>query len=235
MYIGITERGDAGLDFGWENKLYDANILITKHVNDEFIKKVLNHKDKIIVHATITGFGGTILEPNVPDYHSSYIGLAKLIMFGFPTNQIVLRIDPIIPTSKGLDTVENILKEFVYLNIQRCRFSFLDMYPHVKQRFKENKIKLPYETFTAPQYMIDNALQVLKEYEGVYQFESCAENTPYQLGCISEKDLKILGVNMEVKDGGFQRKGCLCLGNKKELLNNKKQCTSKCLYCYWKN
>lgn len=235
MYIGITERGDAGLDFNWENKLYDANILITKHINDEFIKKVLNHKDKIIIHATVTGFGGTILEPNVPDYHSSYIGLAKLIMFGFPTNQIVLRINPIIVTPKGLSTVEKILKEFVHLNIQRCRFSFIDMYPHVKERFKENKVKLPYETFAAPQVMVDNVLQVLKEYEGVYQFESCAENTPYKLGCISEKDLRILGVNIKVKDGGFQRKGCLCLGNKKELLNNKKQCVSKCLYCYWKN
>lgn len=42
MKIGITEYGDAGVDFRWENKLkeIDGVILITKNLNDTFIKKV---------------------------------------------------------------------------------------------------------------------------------------------------------------------------------------------------
>lgn len=41
MKIGITEYGDAGVDFRWENKLkeIDGVILITKNLNDTFIKK----------------------------------------------------------------------------------------------------------------------------------------------------------------------------------------------------
>ena len=31
MKIGITEAGDAGLDFSWVDKLFNINIIITKH------------------------------------------------------------------------------------------------------------------------------------------------------------------------------------------------------------
>ena len=59
MKIGITEYGDAGVDFRWENKLkeIDGVILITKNLNDTFIKKVLNHMSEIpiVVHCTCTG------------------------------------------------------------------------------------------------------------------------------------------------------------------------------------
>ena len=62
--IGITERGDAGLDFWWVKKIdnHRFNILITKNLNDEFIDLVKS-RDNIIVHATITGYGGSKLEP----------------------------------------------------------------------------------------------------------------------------------------------------------------------------
>lgn len=70
MKIGITEYGDAGVDFRWENKLkeIDGVILITKNLNDTFIKKVLNHMSEIpiVVHCTCTGWGHTRMEPNVP-------------------------------------------------------------------------------------------------------------------------------------------------------------------------
>ena len=43
MRIGITERGDAGIDFMWEKKLsaVDGAILITKSLNKTFLQKVL--------------------------------------------------------------------------------------------------------------------------------------------------------------------------------------------------
>ena len=66
--VGITENGDASVDYSWEKKLdtVDMAILITKNITDEFIHKAIQHRDKVIIHATCTGFGGTVLEPNVP-------------------------------------------------------------------------------------------------------------------------------------------------------------------------
>lgn len=103
-YIGITERGDASLDFTWMDKMdrVAAAILITKNLNDRFIESVLPFKDKVIVHATVTGMGGTVIEPRVPETEWSHAQVLKLIDAGFPVQQIVLRVDPIIPTSKGL-------------------------------------------------------------------------------------------------------------------------------------
>lgn len=235
QYIGITERGDAGLDFSWADKLYDANIIITKNPNDKFIEHALKHKDKIILHITCTGFGGSVIEPNVPLPYVVINQTYKLIQLGFPKKQIVLRLDPIIPTNKGLMKTKEILNLFANIGIKRCRYSFLDIYPHVKQRFADIGMNLPYDTFTAPKEMIDNAMDLLSEYEDIYEFESCAENTKHKLGCISQKDLGILGVSMDTSNGGFQRNTCMCLGNKKELLKSKKRCSHKCLYCYWKD
>lgn len=46
MKIGITEAGDASLDYSWVNKLQeiDGAILITKNVTDKFIETVLKYK-----------------------------------------------------------------------------------------------------------------------------------------------------------------------------------------------
>ena len=102
MRIGITERGDAGLDFSWKEKLYmlDCAVLITKNMNDRFIENVCYAYEKgykLIVHFTCTGLGDTEFEPNVPHYEKQIGQLRKLINSGFPKSHCVLRIDPIVP------------------------------------------------------------------------------------------------------------------------------------------
>ncbi|MDO9099009.1 MAG: hypothetical protein Q7U60_12935, partial [Candidatus Methanoperedens sp.] len=71
--IGITERGDAGLDFSWEKEYErlgcDGVILITKHLSPQFIERAKGYNS--IVHATITGHGGTVIEQNVKTWHHS--------------------------------------------------------------------------------------------------------------------------------------------------------------------
>ena len=71
MSIGITERGDIEFDNEWMFKFHkmDFCILISKGlppINGQNFMK--NNADKIIFHATTTGYGGTILEPNVIPY-----------------------------------------------------------------------------------------------------------------------------------------------------------------------
>lgn len=232
--FGITERGDACLDLSWVNKLKPGNIIISKNASPEFYEALLKHKDRIIYHCTCTGYGGTIIEPNVPNPDFIVRCVDGLIKDGFPVSQIVLRIDPIIPTYHGLIRVNKVLHIFNDLGIKRVRYSFLDIYPHVAQRFKDKDIGLPWEGFTAPYKMQQNALKLFANYPQ-YEFESCAEDNPHSLGCISQKDIDILNLNMPIKVGGFQRKGCKCIGNKTELLSNGKRCKHGCLYCYWRD
>lgn len=237
--FGITEAGDAGLDFSWKDKLLEGNIIITKHMtvrNKTLNELLLKNKDRIILHATCTGYGGTRMEPNVPKPYEIYQGVRELINAGFPASHIVLRIDPIIPTLKGIDKMTQPLILFEDTGVKRVRYSIIDMYRHVKQRFMKEYGNLPFDSFKAPNYIIENLLEAIEPYREYYEFEACAEELPDLLGCISKKDYEILGIDPSLASlGGFQRSTCACCAGKTELLSNKKRCPSGCLYCYWKD
>lgn len=55
LKIGITERGDAGLDFTWAQSLInhkvDGAILITKNINPTFTQYLINEKTVIVLAA----------------------------------------------------------------------------------------------------------------------------------------------------------------------------------------
>lgn len=228
--IGITERGDAALDLGWLPWVREGKpaILITKDPGTllkELMqqgKEYLPGKFNVIVHATITGLGGSVFEPNVPDKFAALTAYKQLVC-AYGIDRVVLRIDPIIPTGKGILLAKSVL------NLKepngRVRISFIDQYPHSKARLKAAGISLPWDTFHAP-------LKARKEaYEELGRPEICGEPDFACTGCISEQDCKTLGV---VPEGvGHQRKFCACLMNKKELLNSKQPCSHKCVYCYW--
>lgn len=246
MKIGITERGDASIDYTWEEKLdtVDGAILITKNVTDSFISRVLPVKDKVILHLSVTGFGGTVLEPHVMSAENSMKQIKALTKKGFPLSHVVIRVDPIIPTAKGIKTAKAVIMMGINIGITRFRISILDMYPHVRDRFRSIGIECPYgNCFSASKAQIkevDNMLKsILNEYPNIF-FECCAEpelEVPEHIGCIDIKDIILLGLNVpkEIKAYKKQRPECLCLSCKTELLTNKFRCPNECLYCYWKD
>ena len=64
--IGITETGDPFSNLDIFDNLYRANIIITKRLTDKLIDKLIEHKDKCILHLTCTCIGNSKLEPIVP-------------------------------------------------------------------------------------------------------------------------------------------------------------------------
>lgn len=237
--IGITERGDAGLHFEWVDELpiLEMAVLITKSINDKFIENVLPFKDKAIIHIGCTGMGGSVYEPNVPSPEFTKSQVQKLISLGFPVEQLVLRIDPIIPTDEGIQNAVKVLDLFSDTGIKRVRISVLDMYPHVINRFRAAGIEPPYTTFYAPQNMMLNLTKVLKEWENKYSFETCAEkmDPSWRKGCVSKADADILGKDIMFMGKKNNRTGCLCPMNKHEMLDHMGRCAHQCLYCFWKD
>ena len=229
MEIGVTERGDAALDLSWRSWVEKGKpaILITKNpakLLEEFnVNAFQAHNFNIIVHATITGLG-KLFEPNVPDTAESLKAYHGLIAF-FSSERVVLRVDPVIPTGEWLEKAKSVIKEKDPKG--RVRVSFIDQYPHVKQRFKEVGFELPWESFHAPLELRQ------KTWEELGRPEICGEPGFTCTGCVSEIDCKTLNVNPLIvyKD---QRPFCACLANKKELLKEKSQCFHNCLYCYWR-
>lgn len=241
--IGITEQGDAGLDLSWANKLDKVigTILITKNINDSFIDKLIesyNKGYKIILHVTCTGWGGTEIEPYVPDLQTTHNNFKKLIGKGFPIENCVLRIDPII--LKDFSKFFEVANKFLHFEgLKRLRFSFIDYYSHVKNRLVEiGRQDLIIYDRTYMYNMQDMFLDELEKHfiSKRYELETCAENSKYDSGCISEKDLFIFNLPVDIIKGkSNQRKNCKCIGNKYELLSNKRPCNNDCVYCYWRS
>ena len=190
-----------------------------------------------------TGYGGTVVEPNISEPQKQLAQVIRLIGNGFQLSNIVIRVDPIIPTGKGLLRAKSVIKLFAEAGFKRFRVSLMDAYPHVRERFAQAGIPLPYGTRFEPlqnQFAWANAMlaEVKEEYPSI-TIESCAEGKLTEAvatGCVSKKDLRLLGLSLDnVDEKGYQRNGCLCCSAKTELLAKKHQCPYQCLYCYWKN
>lgn len=145
--IGVTERGDGGLDLGWvrpvEDGKVDAAIVITKNVTPRCADEVIRLTDagkRVAVHVGCTGWGATWLEPNVPEPQRQIDAMERLIERGLDNRRITLRIDPIVPTDEGLSRVAAML-ELAHDVLSsdtpvRVRMSVLDEYRHVKARLR---------------------------------------------------------------------------------------------------
>ena len=250
--IGVTEAGDAGLDLSWEGKLnqVDGAIVITKRITSDFFDAALAHREKLIVHTTITGNGGTALEPNVPIFSQSFASVGALVKSGFPQKQVVIRIDPIIPDEQHIAEALQVFRVFMSIGFTRYRISIIDMYPHARKRFIDNGIPLPYGNGFAPSkeqsLMVDAMLaeahgafkELCGKPESSLRIEACAEpqlRNVIHCGCVSAYDLGLLGLESDdVDEEGRQRRNCLCYSGKTELLDHRQRCENGCLYCYWK-
>lgn len=230
--IGITENGDASVDYSWENKMpeMDMAVIITKNVTDEFIRRVMKYRDKVIVHATCTGYGGTVLEPNVPKYMDQLEQTKKLIAAGFPAEHVVVRIDPVIPTEKGCALFEKIVEE-MHMYVRRYRISVLDNYKHVQERFRNAGLPVLYggefsagaEDFAR----VDLSISRVKFRFPDISIESCAEpqlTKTEKIGCVSSKDMQSFGLPLPPKKR-TKRTGCLCEAKTEMLPYN------HCWYC----
>lgn len=239
--IGTTESGEIAYNLDAFDRLYKGNIIITKRLTDKLIEKLIEYKDKIILHLTVTGMGSTRIEPFVPNPQATLEKLQKLIDGSFPTDHIVLRVDPIVPTIKGINTATSVLRLFRGLGIKRVRISFLDNYKHVRERFKEIGVELYNGEFHAPlkeRLKCLTAIKYCAEECGYESVEACGEPGIESVPCLSQKDIDILGLTDEIVLEGSkgQRNSCHCPSNKKELLKIKPhKCNNGCLYCYWKN
>lgn len=255
MKIGITERGDAGLDFRWadacqaavKSHTLDGCVAITKDCNDRFVKTVLELTGSgfpVVVHATCTGWGGTPMEPNVPRYSAQLNQVQKMLQSGFPPSRMVIRIDPIIPTDFGLQYAKLVLDKVQAMNLRKVRFrvSILDGYRHALLRMKAKGYDVSELRFSPTKQQVLKVAALLAQYP--FMYETCAEEglaaaDPARfeaVGCVSDVDLAVMGLpHYTGVQNPQNRKGCLCLGCKTELLTACHPCAHQCAYCYWKN
>ena len=261
-FVGMTEAGDAGWDLSWFDKIIKndecaGGILITKSIcNAGFQQKaleIIKHKP-VIIHAGCTGWGGTPMELGSRPAIETMNSIRQLIDARFPATNVVLRIDPVIPTAEGLERAASVVKLAgeIIPDVTRIRISIYDDYHHSRDlmiargyapidnftKWKNEKERRP-----KPEQVKAVAETMLKYAKPEQIFELCAEpelETAYPerfrwSGCLSHIDCDIMGIKVPSNIGinGQNRFGCRCLRMKRELLQNKRRCPNDCAYCYW--
>jgi hypothetical protein len=216
-------------------------------------------RDNVMYHATVTGFGDSIYEPNVPKAEKVVKELA-LVPVEY-RDHVVVRIDPIVPIGQGLWRAIGLYK-WALNNHYRVRISFLDAYSHAMKRLKAIESAAR-----------DEVMEILKEdlsrdvrdslhrsldsyhlYEDINELYQGELHAPLEVrqdllkkyfpeaevcgepgiecdGCVSQRACYVLKIPFA---GGFkcQRPGCSCGAQKYELLKAKKRCAHGCWYCY---
>lgn len=241
IMFGTTETYDPSYDYSWVDNLKEGNVILTKNLSDKMIETLIQHKDKCILHLTVTGMGGTVIEPGAPTKEQIRKQFDKLVKH-FPIEQTVLRISPIVPTHKGTRTTLSALDTFQGTNIPRVRYSTLNMYPHVKERFRANRIPFPYTTYSCPIEMRRELNLALCDYfkakDTTTLRDVCIEidtetRVMHEVGCISKRDMDILGITLPTEATGRQRSCCICADIKRNIIRRApQQCPIGCLYCY---
>ena len=177
-------------------------LLITKNIKEAtpIYLKAQELEIPTVTHVTITGLGGTIVEPEVPNFTTSLENLHYFMTQVEENHQnVVLRIDPLIPNVTSPQHLKELIGIASSIEITRVRTSVIDFYPFVRDKFKLHN--LPYSKTFNPPFRYDILLDLLKMCKASNMtLESCAEsmNIPdlIQVGCADKNEWAKLGVDL---------------------------------------
>lgn len=246
--VGITEGSDPRFTDDWLmlDEFTDVTIVITKGLpTAKGRQKMLANPSKYILHATVTGMGGTKHEPNVKKFYQQLQDVRDFIQQGFPHDHVIIRVDPIMPSVNGVELAKQVVTTAHNMGFNKFRYSFTDTYQHVKVTYAKANMFDKLAGFGIDLKEADAAAKVWFDFCTYMEkncgctFYSCAENIApkhHQVGCVSWLDAKICGVTKPLSGTvSKQRKTCLCDGDKIELLPHfRTPCHHNCLYCYWR-
>lgn len=160
--VSYYKNYDPTLTYEWVQKLTDINIINTKKFTQEFCDIILQNKHRIFLHVTLTGMGQTPFEPNISTVKSTFEYLKYLVNNGFPVNQILIIINPILSNDNGLKALKlllRVLTEYKELRLRWVRTNLL-LYKTVSDlydsKFKQDKKMLKYSKDFGGKYIISN-------------------------------------------------------------------------------
>jgi len=203
-------------------------------------RQALARYEQIFVHLTITGLGGSALEPNIAPWREVAAQLPELIDFTGDPRRVSVRYDPIVHWYAGeqvhsnLPFAQAILEEVSKAGVRAVRISFATLYGKVRKR----KGWRWYDPTLAERLEITRRLVELASGLGLTLY-SCSQNDLALAGalpsrCIDGELLSALHPRglpaMTGKDTG-QRPECGCTPSV-DIGSYLMRCPNGCRYCY---
>ena len=204
------------------------------------VRQALARYDQVFCHLTITGLGGTALEPNIAPWPEVSAQLPELIEFAGDSDRISVRYDPIVHWYEGdeihsnLALAEPILRQVHGAGIRAVRISFATLYGKVRRRKGWHWYDPPLEQ----RIQITRGLVDLARSLDLSLF-SCSQNELGQAGALPSRciDGELLALLHPLhlpaatgKDPG-QRAECGCTPSV-DIGSYLMRCPNGCRYCY---
>ncbi len=182
---------------------------------------------------TITPYGKDV-EPNVPDVNESIETLIELSEI-VGAKRLAWRYDPVLLTGKYTKQLHyemfNSMAEKIAKHIDRCIFSFVEMYKKLKNNMPEI---IPLSEQDKAE-LAQNFAILAKTHNIILQ--TCAAYDDYAKyginisGCITSEILgKANGIKFKKLQHTGNRKGCGCIENRN--IGDYNTCPNGCKYCY---
>lgn len=208
------------------------------------LREALKKYDQLYLHFTITGLGGTRIEPEVPSSLEAILQLDPLVKIVGNPERISVRFDPVVFWQEEGESQTNFLffetlaPELSTRGIKNIRFSFAQWYTKAKRRAVKNNF--PYidppreEIKEKTRYLVEIAQHWgLKLYACSQEF--LTEVPPvFPSACIEGPLLQKLhpsGEPVSLRKDKTQRSECRCTESV-DIGSYAQFCPHCCLYCY---
>ncbi len=210
----------------------------------EPVRSALARYDQVVAQITITGLGGTRLEPRAPDPADALASLPRLVDFVGRPERVVVRIDPIVHWREGkgnsadllrsnLPAFSEIARRARQAGVSLVKASLVSPYPKAVRRFARAGLELV-QLAGAERESVVARLERLAAGTGV-TLELCCESTRPLKACIDAGLLTRLhpkGLPARAERAAGQRQHCGCSHSIDLAWYASHPCPSSCLYCY---
>lgn len=151
---------------------FHSVVLWTKDFRNIYENPALREelsKYNLMVHGTITGLGGSRIEPTVPETEKLINALPDLLDFLGDTKRFRWRFDPIVTLEKedgshwsSVEYFESLAEEMAKLGIDNCYFSFCQIYPRKfrNRNLNEAEIKMVVPPLSQQREVVERMKQI---------------------------------------------------------------------------
>lgn len=243
-FVWTTEMSDPKFSWPRVHDLIEKGepvILYTKAPPSASIMALVKKRKNVALGITVTGWGGTWLEPGVEKTSTVIEAFNSLVSDTDVRDRVSLRVDPVVPTTLGFARAAYVLSKLERPTKVVC--STLQYYKGQDKVF--NRLGIDMSLYTVRS---QRALYPSKEIADIWveNFYSFAPDgsklqmcgMPYEVtgvenhkGCVDRELLAAMGVKIFKEiSSGKQRPGCKCIIKKKQAASGR--CHHGCLYCY---
>ncbi len=202
------------------------------------LRDTLESYSQLYVHLTVTGLGGTVLEPNIPAWKTVQQMMPGLIALVRGPERITWRFDPIARCmaqgnlAGNIEMFDEIASSMAAAGITSCRTSWVQPYPKVLRRMEKKGLRLvPHN-----EQEQKNHVQLLEQTAAALgmSLHYCSVEGCERSSCIDGALLTRLhpdGITCSTKRAKRQRKLCGCTESI-DIGWYSQKCPNGCLYCY---